>query len=66
MNQFLKVDLYEFLLVAFAMPIHTVQRSEKSQEKYSNKMVCIFEIHLMKASKRRITLNCNRTRSRDS
>ena len=50
----------------FSRVVHTVQRSEKSQEKYSNKMVCIFEIHLMNASKRRITVNCNRTRSRDS
>ena len=46
--------------------IHTVQESQKSQEKYPGVLLYIFEIHYMRASKRHITLNCNRTRSRDS
>ena len=45
---------------------HTVQEAQKSQEKYPGVLLYIFEIHYMRASKRRITLNCNRTRSRDS
>ena len=46
--------------------LHTVQEAQKSQEKYPGVLLYIFEIHYMRASKRRITLNCNRTRSRDS
>ena len=46
--------------------LHTVQEAQKSQEKYPGVLLYIFEIHYMRASKRRITGNCNRTRSRDS
>ena len=46
-------------------PAHC-SRSTKVTEKYPGLLLYIFEIHYMRASKRRITLNCNHTRSRDS
>ena len=52
--------------VVGVLGMRTVQEAQKSQEKYPGVLLYIFEIHYMRASKRRITLNCNRTRSRDS